>query len=57
MFIKQVKDFKGVTAKDVISYTGLSRSSIYEMINEDSKRYDPAYPTKAQLAQVGVGSK
>ena len=40
--------------KDVIEYTGLSRSSIYEMINEDSDRYDPTFPKKVQLSKVRV---
>ncbi len=30
-----------LSIKDVGSYTGLSRSTIYEMINENSDRYDP----------------
>lgn len=40
--------------KDVMKYTGLSRSSIYEMINEDSDRYDPTFPKKVQLSKVRV---
>ncbi|WP_438012328.1 helix-turn-helix transcriptional regulator [Psychrobacter raelei] len=40
--------------KHVIEYTGLSRSSIYEMINEDSDRYDPTFPKKVQLSKVRV---
>ena len=40
--------------KDVGSYTGLSRSTIYEMINEKSDRYDPTFPKKVQLTQVRV---
>ncbi|WP_199519208.1 helix-turn-helix transcriptional regulator [Psychrobacter sp. bablab_jr012] len=43
-----------LSIKDVINYTGLSRSSIYEMINEDSERYDPTFPKKVQLTQVRV---
>ncbi|AAZ18721.1 possible prophage regulatory protein AlpA [Psychrobacter arcticus 273-4] len=40
--------------KDVGSYTGLSRSTIYEMVNEKSDRYDPTFPKKVQLTQVRV---
>lgn len=40
--------------KDVTKYTGLSRSSIYEMLNEDSDRYDPTFPKKVQLSKVRV---
>ena len=43
-----------LSIKDVIHYTGLSRSSIYEMINENSDRYDPTFPQKVQLSQVRV---
>ncbi|WP_227670840.1 helix-turn-helix transcriptional regulator [Psychrobacter maritimus] len=40
--------------KDVGHYTGLSRSTIYEMVNEKSDRYDPTFPKKVQLTQVRV---
>ena len=40
--------------KDVVSYTGVSRATIYEMINESSDRYDPTFPKKVQLTQVRV---
>lgn len=43
-----------LSIKDVGSYTGLSRSTIYEMINENSDRYDPTFPRKVQLTQVRV---
>lgn len=32
--------------KDVGSYTGLSRSTIYEMVNEQYDRYDLTFPKK-----------
>ena len=40
--------------KEVGNYTKLSRSTIYEMIDESSKRYDPTFPKKVQLTQVRV---
>ena len=43
-----------LSIKDVGHYTGLSRSTIYEMINENSDRYDPTFPKKVQLTQVRV---
>ena len=43
-----------LSIKDVGHYTGLSRSTIYEMINENSVRYDPTFPKKVQLTQVRV---
>lgn len=45
---------KLLSIKDVGSYTGLSRSTIYEMINEGSDRYDPTFPKKVQLTTVRV---
>ena len=43
-----------LSIKDVGSYIGISRSTIYEMVNEKSDRYDPTFPKKVQLAQVRV---
>ena len=43
-----------LSIKDVGSYTGLSRSTIYEISKEKSKRYDPTFPKKVQLTQVRV---
>nr|WP_317200394.1 AlpA family phage regulatory protein [uncultured Psychrobacter sp.] len=43
-----------LSIKDVIHYTGLSRSTIYEMINESSDRYDPTFPKKVQVTQSRV---
>ncbi len=40
--------------KQVIEYTGLSRSTIYEMIDEHSNRYDPTFPKKVQLSKVRI---
>ena len=43
-----------LSIKDVGHYTGLSRSTIYEMVNKKSDRYDPTFPKKVQLTQVRV---
>lgn len=43
-----------LSIKDVGIYTGLSRSTIYELINKNSDRYDPSFPKKVQLTQVRV---
>ncbi len=43
-----------LSIKDVGHYTGLSRSTIYEMVNDKSDRYDPTFPKKVQLTQVRV---
>lgn len=43
-----------LSIKDVGHFTGLSRSTIYEMINQESDRYDPTFPKKVQLTKVRV---
>ena len=43
-----------LSIKDVSNYTALSRSTIYELINVDSDRYDPTFPKKVQLTKVRV---
>lgn len=43
-----------LSIKDVANYTSLSRSTIYEMIDERSDRYDPTFPRKVQLTKVRV---
>ena len=46
-----------LSIKDVGHYTGLSRSTIYEMVNEKSDRYDPTFPKKVQVRVVWVASE
>lgn len=41
--------------KDVISKTGLSRSTIYSKIDEKSKAYDPYFPKQVKLGSRAVG--
>ena len=41
-----------LSIKDVGHYTGRSRSTIYELVNEKSDRYDPTFPKQVQLTQV-----
>ncbi len=43
-----------LSIKDVGNCTGLSRSTIYEITNEKSFRYDPTFPKKVQLTQIRV---
>ena len=43
-----------ISIQDVIKCTGLSRASIYRMMNEKSDHYDPTFPKKVQLSQVRV---
>lgn len=41
--------------RDVISITGLSRSTIYDKQNPKSERFDPQFPKKINLGARSVG--
>ena len=41
--------------KKVIEITGVSRSVIYEKLNEKSKSYDPSFPRPIKLSLNTVG--
>ena len=43
-----------ISIQDVIKCTGLSRATIYRMIDEMSDQYYPTFPKKVQLSQVRV---
>mgnify|MGYP000013351594 FL=1 len=40
--------------KQVVEQTGLSRSTIYDMMNPNSKRHDPSFPRSVELTQATV---
>jgi prophage regulatory protein len=44
-----------IRLKQVIELTGLSRSTIYDVMNPKSTRYDPDFPKSIQLTQGTVG--
>lgn len=41
--------------KQVSNLIGLSRSTIYELMNPKSKYYDPTFPKSIQLSRESVG--
>lgn len=43
-----------IPISEVIKYTGLSRATIYRMIDENSKFYDPTFPKKIQLSECRI---
>lgn len=43
-----------ISIQDVIKCTGLSRATIYRMIDEKSEHYDSTFPKKVQLSQVRI---
>ena len=40
--------------KKVIYFTGLSRTTIYDMLDKRSKRYDPTFPIQVKLSKGRV---
>lgn len=44
-----------INIKNVIQFTSISRAKIYEMINADSKYYDPTFPQPARLSESRIG--
>lgn len=46
--------YKMLRLKQVIEYTGLSRSTIYDIMDIKSKRHDATFPRSVQLTQATV---
>lgn len=44
-----------INIKEVIQLTSISRAKIYEMINVDSKYYDPTFPKPVRLSESRIG--
>ncbi|WP_202740398.1 helix-turn-helix transcriptional regulator [Acinetobacter sp. 'aerobic (ED)'] len=44
-----------ITVSDVIKFTSISRSKIYEMINKESKYHDPTFPKPIRLSESRIG--
>lgn len=44
-----------ITVKDVMKFTSISRSKIYELINKESKYYDPRFPQPIRLTEMRIG--
>ena len=44
-----------INIKDVIQFTSISRAKIYEMINMNSKYYDPNFPKPVRLSESRIG--
>lgn len=45
---------KMLRIKQLIEQTGLSRSTLYDMMNVKSKRYDPTFPRGIKLTEATV---
>jgi prophage regulatory protein len=44
-----------INLKEVIQVTGLSRATIYNIMNAKHKQYDPTFPKQANLTVGRVG--
>ncbi|WP_087542814.1 helix-turn-helix transcriptional regulator [Acinetobacter sp. WCHA29] len=44
-----------ITIKDVMKFTSISRSKIYELINKESKYYDSTFPQPIRLSESLIG--
>ncbi|HIQ35073.1 MAG: AlpA family phage regulatory protein [Proteobacteria bacterium] len=44
-----------ISLHQVIALTGVCRSTIYEMMDEDSPYYDPTFPKKVKITQKRIG--
>ena len=44
-----------ITVKDVMKFISVSRSKIYELINKESKYYDPTFPKPVRLSESRIG--
>lgn len=40
--------------KEVVYFTGLGTTTIYDMLDKRSKRYDPTFPTQVKLSKGRV---
>ena len=44
-----------INIKQVVEILGVARSTIYEMMDEDSPYYDPTFPKKVKITQNRIG--
>lgn len=55
MYQNELINSQVIRLKDVITLTGLSRSTIYEKQDPKSKRFDSFFPKKIKLGSRAVG--
>ena len=46
---------KLINLKQVVKLIGVCRSTIYEMMDENSPYYDPTFPKKVKITQNRIG--
>ena len=53
---KNFEDIQLIRLSEVISITGLSRSSIYGRLNPNSTSFDPTFPRQVKLSHHASGA-
>lgn len=48
-------DSKVVRLRELVQLVGLARSTLYDIQNPKSKRFDPTFPSKVRLSSRAVG--
>ncbi|WP_180186566.1 AlpA family transcriptional regulator [Acinetobacter sp. YH01012] len=46
---------QSINLKQVVELIGVCRSTIYEMMDENSPYYDPTFPKKVKITQNRIG--
>ena len=44
-----------ISIKQVVEFVGIGRSTIYQMMDENSPYYDPTFPKKVKITQNRIG--
>lgn len=44
-----------ISIKQVVEFVGVGRSTIYEMMDENSPYHDPTFPKKVKITQNRIG--
>ncbi|WP_410210659.1 helix-turn-helix transcriptional regulator [Aquirhabdus sp.] len=47
--------YKILRLKQVLECTGLSRSTVYDLLDKNSPRHDPSFPRSIHLTQSSIG--
>ena len=45
---------KMLRLKQVLEYTGLSRSTVYDLLDSKSPRHDPSFPKQIKITECSV---
>jgi prophage regulatory protein len=54
-FTETQSPYRILRLKQVLELTGLSRSTVYELLDSNSPRHDPSFPKRIHLTACSVG--